>query len=103
MYSDPATLERGSHCPLMLARSAPRKMVLEGRGKTQRRGQNAILVNIAHILQLQHPFPNPCHCQEAFPRHGSALASQGRDRHALMMALPTHPFSIVGRHDQFRS
>lgn len=34
-------------------------MVLEGRGKTQRGGQNAILVDIAHILQLQHPSPNP--------------------------------------------
>ena len=30
-------------------------MVLEGRGKTQRGGQNAILVDIGHILQLQHP------------------------------------------------
>ena len=31
------------------------KRALEGGSKTQRRGQNAILVNIAHILQLQHP------------------------------------------------
>ena len=30
-------------------------MVLEGRVKTQRGGQNAILVDIGHILQLQHP------------------------------------------------
>ena len=30
-------------------------MVLEGRVKTQRGSQNAILVNIGHILQLQHP------------------------------------------------
>jgi len=34
-------------------------MVLEGRVKTQCGGQNAILVDIAHILQLQHPSPNP--------------------------------------------
>ena len=34
-------------------------MVLEGRVKTQRGSQNAILVNIGHILQLQHPSPNP--------------------------------------------
>jgi len=59
----------------MMARLAARKMVLEGQGKTQCGGQNAILVDIAHILQLQHPSPNPCHCQEAFPRPGSASAS----------------------------
>ncbi|RJE17401.1 hypothetical protein PHISCL_10263 [Aspergillus sclerotialis] len=78
-------------------------MVLEGRVKTQRGGQNAILVDIAHILQLQHPSPNPCHRQEASPRLASASASLGRDCHASMTALPTHPFGIVGRRDQFRS
>ena len=34
-------------------------MVLEGRVKTQRGSQNAILVNIGHILQLQHPSHGP--------------------------------------------
>lgn len=43
----------------MMALLTARKMVLEGRVKTQRGGQNAILVDIAHILQLQHPSPNP--------------------------------------------
>ena len=94
---------KGIALPPMLACLTARKMVLGGRGKTQRGGQNAILVNIAHILQLQHPSPNPCHRQEAFPRLGSAPMSQGRDCHASMTALPTHPFGIVCRHEQVRS
>jgi len=57
-------IEKGIVLPPMLARSTPRKMVMEGRGKTQREGQNAILVDIAHILQLQHPSPNPVIAEE---------------------------------------
>jgi hypothetical protein len=83
----------------MLACSTARKMGPEGRVKTQRGGQNAILVDIAHILQLQHP-PEPCHCLEASPRAGRAVGVRGRDRHASMTALPTHLFSIVRRRDQ---
>ena len=78
-------------------------MVLEGRVKTQRGGQNAILVNIGHILQLQHPSPNPCHRREAPPRAGRASAFLGRDCYASVTPLPTHPFGIVCRHDQLRS
>lgn len=79
------------------------KMVLEGRVKTQRGSQNAILVNIAHILQLQHPSPNPCHRRDVSPRPGSASASQGRDCRASMTPLPTHPFGVVRRHEEVRS
>jgi len=59
----------------MMARLTAQKMVLEGRVKTQCGGQNAILVNIGHILQLQHPSPNPCDRRGASPRLGSASAS----------------------------
>lgn len=40
-----------------LKRGARRRCgdLIRRRFKTQRRGQNAILVNIGHILQLQHP------------------------------------------------
>jgi len=47
---------KGIALPPMLARSTLRKMVLEGRGKTQRGGQNAILVDIAHILPCSASF-----------------------------------------------
>ena len=39
----------------MLVRSTPQKMDLWRQAKTQRGSQNAVLVDIAHILQLQHP------------------------------------------------
>jgi hypothetical protein len=47
--------------------------------------------------------PEPCHRRDASPRPGSASASQGRDCHASMTPLPTHPFGVVRRHEQVRS
>ena len=56
-------------------------MVLEGRVKTQRGGQNAILVDIAHILQLQHPSPNPVIVEE----HHRGLEARRRLRGGIAM------------------
>lgn len=72
---------KGIALPPMLARSTPRKMVLEGRGKTQREGQNAILVDIAHILQLQHPSPNPVIAET----HLRGMEARRRPRDAIAM------------------
>ena len=77
------------------------KMVLKGRGKTQRGGQNAILVDIAHILQLQHPSPNPVIAEKHLP--DLQARRRPRDAIASITPLPTHPFGIVCRHDQLRS
>jgi len=56
-------------------------MVLEGRVKTQRGSQNAILVDIAHILQLQHPSPNPVIAKE----HHRGLEARRRPRNGIAM------------------
>jgi hypothetical protein len=74
-------VEKGIALSPMLARSAPRKMVLEGRVKTQRGGQNAILVDIAHILQLQHPSPNPVIAE----KHLRGLEARRCPRDAIAM------------------
>lgn len=72
---------KGIALPPMLTRLKAWKMVLKGRGKTQRRGQNAILVDIAHILQLQHPSPNHLIAE----KHFRGLKARRRPRDGIAM------------------